>query len=550
MPNNRRIYLLGALLITAVMFAAAFTALDLETPNASARGGEENKLTASAGIPHNVILIIADDFGIEMSQLYTTAADLPPTPILNDLMSEGVLFNNAWTYPICTPTRAAILTGRYGFRTGVGSLQDNSDVGLQLSEFTIPEAISAGSPFTYTHANIGKWHLSTQANGARDNPNLAGYDHFSGLLRGGLSAGGYSDWTKVVNGTSVTVTNYATTETVDDAISWLGTQNGDDKPWFLWLAFNAPHSPFHLPPLDLHSFDALTTTQSVIDADPYPYYKAMVEAMDTEIGRLLNSLPADVRENTTIIFIGDNGSPGQVAQAPLTSQTAKGSLYDGGVHVPFMISGPQVVNPDREVDGLVNAVDLYSTILELMGIDVAATVPNTVTLDSVSLMPFITDSAAEPVREWILSERFEPAGAADDGKTIRNEQYKLIVLDNGDEEFYDLAADRYQAEDLLTAADPMSAEEEENYCQLFQTLNDLVESEAGQTFVSPPASCDAILAATATPTSTPTETATPEQTATPTVASTPTSTETPSATATATPESSTEVEIFLPSIVR
>ena len=279
--------------------------------------------------PHNVMLIIADDYGVDMAALYNSGAELPPTPNIDALFDDGVLFENGWTNPICTPTRAAMLTGRYGFRTGVGQVLSNSDVGLQLSEFTLPEAISAGSPLTYTHANIGKWHLSTQANGGRNNPNLAGYDHFSGLLRGGLSD--YNSYSKVVNGSAITVTNYATTETVDDAITWLDEQNQQDKPWFLWLAFNAPHSPFHLPPTDLHSYDSLNPTGE----DSYDYYKAMVEAMDTEIGRMLGALPADVRANTTVIFIGDNGSPGQVIQAPLTSNHAKGSVYDGGVNCPI-----------------------------------------------------------------------------------------------------------------------------------------------------------------------------------------------------------------------
>lgn len=435
--------------------------------------------------PHNVILIIADDYGVDMAALYNdnendSAADLPPTPHIDALLDDGVLFENAWTNPICSPTRAAMLTGRYGFRTGVGDPVSPTEEGIRLDEFTLPEAITAGSTFEYTHANIGKWHLSTQQNGRRDNPNLSGYDHFSGLIRGGLN--NYSEWTKVVNGTNVDVTNYATTETVNDAIGWLDVQHQQDKPFFLWLAFNAPHSPFHLPPLELHSYDDL----DLIGESDRDYYKAMVEAMDSEIGRLLESIPAAVRANTTVIFIGDNGTPGQVVQSPLTRNSAKGSLYDGGVHVPLIISGPKVENPGRRSDALVNSVDMFATILELMGINVVETVPDT---DSVSMVPYMADADHSAPRDWIFVERFGSNERANYGKAIRDEQYKLIWFEDGDLEFYDLEADRFEANDLLAGGALLTADQQAGYCELVTHMTELLKSEPGQTVAEVPDSC-------------------------------------------------------------
>lgn len=104
------------------------------------------------------------------------------------------------------------------------------------------------------------------------------------------------------------------------AIDWKAEQ---EKPWFLWLAYNAPHTPFHLPPSELHSQKDLDDSQSTIDENPLPYYIAALEAMDSEIGRFLDSLSETEQENTLIIFIGDNGTPNQVAQAPYTNRTAK-----------------------------------------------------------------------------------------------------------------------------------------------------------------------------------------------------------------------------------
>ncbi|MFK7801301.1 MAG: sulfatase-like hydrolase/transferase [Anaerolineae bacterium] len=491
--KNKLIYLFGPFICIAMIFTACAAANGAPTPqtNGLAEGppaedppAAQSLSEATGASAHNVILIIADDFGVDMVALYNeSAADLPPTPNIDALLDEGVLFENAWTNPICSPTRAAMLTGRYGFRTGVGDPVANTDEGIRLSEFTLPEAITAGSSFDYTHANIGKWHLSSQQNGARDNPNLSGYDHFSGVLRGGLRD--YSEWTKVVNGTNVDVTNYATTETVNDAISWIDDQNQQDKPFFLWLAFNAPHSPFHLPPLDLHSYDDLAPTGES-DRD---YYKAMVEAMDTEIGRLLDSLPADVRANTTVVFIGDNGTPGQVVQSPLTRHSAKGSLYDGGVHVPLIISGPKVASPGRTLEALVNSVDMFATVLELMGIDVAETVPMAESLDSVSMVPYMSNTTHTEAREWVFAERFGSNERADYAKAIRDEQYKLIVFEDGDVELYDLQSDQFEANNLLAAGASLSADQQMGYCALVTDITDLLQSEPGQTLPQVPEEC-------------------------------------------------------------
>src|SRR5690606_18182498 len=107
-------------------------------------------------------------------------------------------------------------------------------------------------------------------------------------------------------------------------------------PWFCWLAYTAPHAPFHLPPVNMHTRGALPTDQASIDADPLPYYLAMVESLDFEIGRLFGAIPPADLANTVIIFIGDNGTDRNVVQLPYPMNHAKGSLYEGGVHVPLV----------------------------------------------------------------------------------------------------------------------------------------------------------------------------------------------------------------------
>src|SRR4029079_9864202 len=127
----------------------------------------------------------------------------------------------------------------------------------------------------------------------------------------------------------------------------------------------------------------LSGTTQDINQHPRPYFEAMVEAMDTEMGRLLAAVN---RTNTHIIFLGDNGTAGQVVQPPFPSTRAKDTLYEGGTHVPFIISGPGVVSPGRTNSTMVNMVDVFATILELAGINVSATIPAGVTIDSQSLL--------------------------------------------------------------------------------------------------------------------------------------------------------------------
>ena len=275
----------------------------------------------------NILLIIADDMGLDATPNYNIDGIKPNMPILQSLMSNGIKFNNLWSYPLCTPTRASILTGKYGFRTEVTNVGQN----LSSNEQSIQNYLD-GMNSGYSHAVIGKWHLS----GDISHPNAIGIDEYTGVLGGGVQS--YWNWNLVENMQSSKSTEYTTTKFTDLAINWIGSQN---QPWFLWLAYNAPHTPFHLPPSELYSQVGLASDQSSIDANPLPYYLAMLEAMDTEMGRLINSMSQEERDNTFIVFIGDNGTPNQVVQT-YPNRRAKNSLYQGGVNVPMVISGKNV----------------------------------------------------------------------------------------------------------------------------------------------------------------------------------------------------------------
>ena len=426
-------------------------------------------LNLSAVAQENVLFIIADDLGVDYTERYQEGSDFPETPTINALAQDGILFRNAWANPVCSPTRATMLTGQYGFRTGIGTVVGSSSrntAGISVDTYTLPKALNDANS-GYAHACVGKWHLNDETNGDEDNPNLMGFDYFAGLT-GGDGRLSYYDWQKTVNGTVTEVDNYMATENVDDAITWIDQQEG---PWFHWLAFFNPHTPFHKPPNDLHSYDDLSGDRRDTRQNPVPYFKAAVEAMDTEMGRLIQYLKETGQyENTTIVYLGDNGTTSQVVQPPFDADQAKGTLYEGGVNVPFIVAGAAVDAPNRESTALVSAVDLFATGLELMGVDVANTIPSGTTIDSRSLVPIIKNQASD-VRDWAFTELFGLNEAAD-GKAIRDRQYKLIRFDSGTEELYQLEVDPFETNNLL--AQTLSSEAQSHYDSLTRQLDELL----------------------------------------------------------------------------
>ncbi len=396
----------------------------------------------------NVILIIADDLGTDYCGFYEDAKDTATMPNIRSMLSKGVRFQNAWASPLCSPTRSGILTGRYPFRTGVGTVVTGpTSADLDTTEITIAKLLRYNAPVQYATANIGKWHLNQQTNHKLIYPNkYFGYDLYSGNFLGELSD--YYKWYKVTNGIGDTSTTYATTEYLNDAINWLDTLPSG-KPFFLWLAFNAPHTPYHKPPDSLHTVPGLTGTTQHINQYPELYFKAMVEAMDKETGRLMQWLIAHNKmDSTNLIFIGDNGTAKRVAQIADTAHT-KGTLYEYGVHVPFIVSGPSVINPGRTSDALIITPDLFATIAEMAGFsDWKNALPGNITVDSRSLMPIVKNQSSV-IHDWIFTEQFNPVTDPKDGKAIRNQEYKLIAFDSGNQELYHLTTDPLEETDLL-----------------------------------------------------------------------------------------------------
>lgn len=373
----------------------------------------------------NILLIIADDMGLDAAPGYSIGTTKPNMSTIQSLINNGIQFNNFWVNPTCTPTRSSIITGKYGFRTNVTQVGDV----LSLSEISLQKYISDNT--NYSNAVIGKWHLSTNAN----HPTEIGVDYYAGLLNGGVQS--YTNWNFTENGQTNNSTEYTTTKFTDLSIDWVNSQT---SPWFLWLAYNAPHTPFHLPDDNLHAQGILPTDQASIAANPLPYYMAMLEAMDTEIGRLLDSMSQEVRDNTIIIFIGDNGSPNEVAQV-FNSNRVKGSVYKGGINVPMYISGKGVSRANVQEDALINSTDLFATIANIAGINIEEI------NDSKNFKSLLSGNNSNP-REYIYSEMGRSTGGSD--YTIRNRTHKYIKFDDSSEAFYNLSANPMENPNLLS----------------------------------------------------------------------------------------------------
>lgn len=493
---------------------SASTATDVETPS------------RADGLARNVLVVVLDDIGYEILSQYgvpdptDTCLGRPPTPALDALAASGVTFLNAWATPHCSPTRASLLTGRLPYRTGLGFIVDpcsavtaGTEFELQPGEVTIPEALrSAGAqglaPLLgsgVATAAVGKWHLGPDPVA----PLSQGFDRFRGtqsnIARCDRPNETLCAWWKNTDGVIAPATEYAMTDTIDEALAF--TADHADDPWFLYVALHAGHEPFHVPPAHLRPgyfqddgfggvvhpelagctppqpdcppltapvADCLAGCPLPVDRTDLersqamrPYYEAMVQATDMELGRLLSTIDL---ATTLVVVISDNGTPGEVATPPLLGDRSagiqsrsKGTLYEGGVKVPLIVAGAGVAAPNRTTDAMVHVVDVFATVLEAVGVD-AAELPlvSPPDLDSRSFRDVLR-ARTDVGRATLFTERFQPSfpQSLDPcllslSRAIRDERFKLIDRpDPADcmgpriEELFDLAADPYEEHDLI-----------------------------------------------------------------------------------------------------
>ncbi len=373
-------------MIAALVLALALQAPPQEVPEKEPRA--------------NVLVIVLDDVGTDLVSCY---GGLPgQTPALDALAARGVRFTRAYANPWCSPTRAMLLTGRYSFRTGVGFPINRGNEGRPLAdeELTLPEVLAKGSGNTIDTSAIGKWHLGAVAD--LDSPRRQGFAWYEGWPANFEKSESYVAPQEVRNGELVKLERYVTSEEADDALARAKAMR---EPWFEYFAPHAVHEPLHWPPEEL--------------AGPVPPWRepskaelvrAMLRALDREIGRVLEGLGPELRARTNVIVIGDNGTLGQAQEDSRLRDRSKGTLYEGGIRVPLIVAGPAVRGGARSCDELVGAVDVFATVADLLGVDARAAVPAKRELDSVSFVPLLADAQAVSARTSLLCEEFRPNG--------------------------------------------------------------------------------------------------------------------------------------------
>ncbi len=455
------------------------TVKGLDAKGGPLEGHAEAEIPAALG--GNVLVIMLDDVGVDKLGMYGIT-DGPPTPTLDALAAESLQFSNAWAAPTCSPTRAMALTGRLPHRHGTGQFinMNVEPYAHPTASIFLPTALAESRTEVWSNLALGKWHLAGETVPRElAHPHDSGFERFFGspgyLNEGSLDYDGYFLWRKNVDGVAETVDVYNTTDTVNDALAHIPEL---PEPWFVWLSFNAAHTPYHIAP------EELVTQALPLDPTEFDLFDGMVEAMDTEMGRLFDGLGSDLLGRTTRIVIGDNGTSDLVAEV-FDPSHAKGSVYEGGVRVPMWVSGPHVADPGRVVETPVLATDIFPTVLDLAGAplqddNLQLLLPlrdgGTRELDGVSLLPLMMETAPDWKRTVIVTEKLIPNGPPPwllHLRAVQDGRFKLQETFKGTVEMYDLTEMYGLVEGPDKMLAPLSAEAQAAYDTLSAALASL-----------------------------------------------------------------------------
>lgn len=384
---------------------------------------------ASAAARPNILIFYADDLGWGELGCQGFTKDIP-TPHIDSLARNGMRFTNGYvaaTY--CSPSRAGLMTGRYPTRFGHEFNSVANAVGLRGDQTTMATRLKA---LGYATAAVGKWHLGNQP---ENRPTRRGFDEFYGTLNNTpfFHPTAFID-SRVSNEVqAVRDPDFYTTDAyAERAVDWIGKNK--DKPWFLYLPFNAQHAPLQAPKKYLERFPNITDKKRRM-------FAAMMASMDDAIGRVMGTIrELGQEENTLVFFIADNGGP----TASTTSKNGplrgfKMTTFEGGPRVPYIAQWKGKIPAGKTYDFPVLNLDVLPTAIAAAGGKPEASWQ----LDGVDLMPYLT--GAESARpHQTLYWRFGPQWA------IRHGDLKLVVSkgSSGQPELYDLATDIGESKDL------------------------------------------------------------------------------------------------------
>lgn len=385
--------------------------------------------------PPNIVLILADDLGWNAVGYRNPRMK---TPNLDRLVSEGVELRNFYVAPMCSPTRAGLLTGRYPIRFGSARavIPPQRDHGLPVSETTLAELLE---PLGYQHRGIfGKWHLGHRR--TKWHPLNRGFSHFVGHYNGAidyfdLTREGERDWHQQFSPSDES--GYATDLIAKAASDFIRQSSETGTPYFCYVPFNAPHSPFQAPSESIAKFKSMNdikmsdvkNRRSMIER--LQVYAAMIWRMDQGIGRILEAVEQSGNaENTIVWFLSDNGGVGNIWRNNHPLRGSKLTVYEGGIRVPAAVRWPRKISAGTQIHSTVGYIDLLPTLLAATGRENLDN--NQLKIDGINLLPLLTqDSSEEDAKKDLTKQKIdERAWFSYHGQQGEHNEH-LSVLQNG-----------------------------------------------------------------------------------------------------------------------
>ncbi len=381
----------------------------------------------------NIVLIVSDDQGYADISCYPHPDEVS-TPGMDRIAAEGARMTNGYaSCPVCAPTRAGLLTGRYQQRFGFYTAAD-SRAGLPRSEITLAELLRTAG---YATGVFGKWHLGYEP---RFRPLERGFAAFYGFL--GHGGHDYFDLSITDDVRSIyrdrapiDDTGYLTRNITRNAVDFIEANH--DRPFFAYVPYNAVHNPIQAPEDYIGRFS---------NSDPQRNtYLAMLAIMDEGIGEILDLLDRlDLADDTLVIFFSDNGGARGTTAANGTLRDYKHSVYEGGIRVPFLLRWPGRIPAGSVSDEPVISIDAFSTILSAAGVEA----PADRAVDSQDIVPALSGAQDRPLHEalywnWIDKD-------SEKGWAVRKGRWKLLT-NKGGPELYDLEADLSETRNLVSA---------------------------------------------------------------------------------------------------
>jgi len=352
--------------------------------------------------PPNVLLIMTDDQG--WGDIRSHGNDKIDTPVQDRLAGQGARFDRFFVSPVCAPTRASLLTGRYHLRTGTHGVTGAYET-MRSEEVTLADALKQAG---YATGCFGKWH-----NGAHypHHPNGQGFEEFLGFCAGHWN--NYFDTTLECNGVPGKTSGFITDVLTDAALAFI--EKNQNRPFFCYVPHNAPHSPFQVPDRYFDKYKARGLD------DKLACIYGMCENLDDNVGRLLRRLnELDLRENTIVLFLTDNGPNSDRFNGGMRGR--KGSVDEGGVRVPLFVRWPGHIEPGTRVSQIAAHIDLFPTIVELCGLPMPKTLPQ----DGMSLVPLLKGQADGWPDRMLFTFRSPGGDMSSVRGSVRSQRWRAI----------------------------------------------------------------------------------------------------------------------------